>query len=96
MSKKSNTLLFILGATVFNIVITLASFALLLVIYAKFLAPVLPEELAAWGLPVIFIVAIVLSFVVYRYVLKFLMKKINAEEHFDPLFGPRKPPVRKD
>jgi hypothetical protein len=90
MSKKSNTLLFILGATVFNILVTIISFIVLMVLYAKVLAPAMPEQAASWSLPLIFIAAIALSFVVYRVVLKQVMKRVNVEDHFDPLFGPRR------
>jgi uncharacterized membrane protein (DUF485 family) len=95
MSKKTNTLWFILGATVFNILVTIICFVILLVLYAKFLAPTLPESSAAWGFPVIFIGAIALSFVVYRLILKQLMKRVDMEKHFDPIFGRRRP-QRKD
>ena len=90
MSKKSNTLWFILGATVFNILSTLIIFIIILLLYARFFVPVLPEEGAAWGFPIIFIGSIFLSFILYRYILKFLMKKIDFEKHFDPIFGRRR------
>jgi uncharacterized membrane protein (DUF485 family) len=97
MSKKTNTLWFILGATAFNILVTVICFVVLLVIYARFLLPMLPESSASWGFPVIFIGAIALSFVLYRIILKQVMKKVDMEKHFDPIFGGRrKPPVRKD
>lgn len=91
MSKKTNTLWFILGATVFNILITLVSFVLLLVLYVRVLSPLLPESAAAWGFPVLFLAAIALSFLIYRLVLKQLLKRINVEQHFDPIFGRRQP-----
>ena len=87
MSKKTNTLWFILGATVFNILTTIICFILLLIIYARLLLPSLPESAAAWGFPIIFIGAIVISFVLYRFVLKLIMKKIDMEKYFDPIFG---------
>lgn len=97
MSKKTNTWLFILGATVFNILITIISFVVLLVIYARFIIKYLPEESSSWGFPIIFILAIALSFVLYRLILKHLLKKIDVEKHFDPIFGRRgRKPSRKD
>jgi hypothetical protein len=96
MSKKTNTLLFILGATVFNIIVAVVCFTALLVLYARFIASLLPEEGRSWGFPVIFIAAIALSFVIYRVVLKQLMKKIAVEKYFDPIFGGRRPPTRRD
>jgi hypothetical protein len=90
MSKKSNTLLFIMGATIFNILVTIICFMALFVLFAWLLAPRLPDSAAAWGLPVIFIGAIVLSFVIYRILLKLLFKRIDADKYFDPIFGRRK------
>jgi hypothetical protein len=90
MNKKVNTLLFILGATLFNIIITVVFFFGLLLLYVKFLLPLLPESGRAWGFPLLFIAAIVLSFLTYRFVLNLLMKKIKVEEYFDPVFGGRK------
>ncbi|MDR2177148.1 MAG: leader peptide processing enzyme [Treponema sp.] len=87
MSKRTNTLWFILGATLFNILLTLFCFITLLLLYARFLAPLLPEERAAWGFPVIFTGAMALSFVIYRIVLKQTMKKINFNEHLAPIFN---------
>lgn len=92
MNKKANTLLFVLGATVFNILITVASFMALLALYARLLMPVLPEAGQAWAFPLIFIAAIALSFLIYRFTLKFLMKKIAVEKYFDPIFGGRRKP----
>jgi hypothetical protein len=96
MSKKTNTLIFILVATVFNLVVTILSIVILLVIFTRFLLPVLPETAAAWGLPVILIGSVALSFVTYQVILKQIIKRINMEKHFAPLFGGRKPPVRRD
>ncbi|MDR2134367.1 MAG: leader peptide processing enzyme [Treponema sp.] len=90
MNKKINTLLFVLGATLFNIIITVIFFVGLLLLYAKFLLPLIPESGRAWGFPLIFIAAIALSFVIYRFVLNLLMKKIEVEKYFDPVFGGRR------
>jgi hypothetical protein len=90
MNKKTNTLLFILGATVFNVIVTVGSFILLLLLFFKVMAPVLNDNAAALGLPLIFIAAIAIAFVLYRLVLKVLMKRIDVEKYFDPIFKPRK------
>jgi hypothetical protein len=94
MSKKSNTLIFILAATVFNVLITIIACLVLGIIYGWLLIPLLPEESAAWGFPIIFIAAIVISFVLYRVILKYIMKKVDMEKYFDPIFAPRRPPKR--
>jgi hypothetical protein len=78
-----------LGATVFNILVTIICFVALFVLFAGLLAPRLPQDAAAWGFPVIFIGAIVLSFIIYRLALKLLFKRIDADKYFDPIFGKR-------
>jgi len=90
MNKRLNTILFILGATVFNILITVLSFLLLLIVYARLLLRLLPEGLQAWSFPVIFIASLAIAFIAYRYALRFLMKKIDMEKYFDPLFVSRR------
>ena len=95
MSKKTNTLLFILGGTVFNILITVLCFLILLALYSRLLYPVLPESSAAWALPIVFVASIVASFFVYRQAIKVVMKKVDMEKHFDPIFG-RRPPRKPD
>lgn len=97
MNKKTNTVLFLLGATIFNMVITVVSFLVLIILYGKFVAPLVPEQVAAWGLPVIFIAAILIAFVVYRLAVKLLLSKIDADKVFDPLIKPRhRRPTRRD
>lgn len=94
MNKKANTIVFMLVATVFNVVITVACFVVLLILYGWLLAPLLPQETAAIGLPIVFIGAIVLSFVIYRYALKAFTKRFETEKYFDPLIKRNRPPKR--
>jgi riboflavin transporter FmnP len=88
MNKKVNTILFILGATVFNIMITVLAFFLLLILYAKIMR-FLPQGAQAWSFPLIFITSLVISFFVYKVVLGFLVKKIDVEKYFDPIIKSR-------
>ena len=88
MNKRTNTLLFILAGTVFNIVTTMISFIILLVVYMRFFSNMLVES----GLPIviIFILSIVISFVVYRQAVKIITKKVDMEKYFDPILGSRR------
>jgi len=97
MSKKTNTLLFILGGTVFNILITILSFILLWIICGILVFPKLQAESPAWPwiMAGIFILAIVISFLVYRLAIKIIMKKVDMEKYFDPIFSPRRPPRKQ-
>jgi hypothetical protein len=95
MNKKANTWLFMLGATVFNVLITIVIFLGLFVLYAALLAERFPQT-AGWSVPVIFIGAIALAFVAYRFILKQVLKRIDMDKYFDPIFGRKAPPKRKD
>ena len=88
MNKKANTLLFILGATLFNILVIIVSFLLLLFLYYNLVAPMLPPESdQSFGLIFVFVGAIVISIVLYRFIMKKLIAKIDIEKYFDPIFA---------
>ena len=89
MNKRANTALFILGATVFNVLVTVLSFLLLLFLYARFLMKFLPQGAQAWSFPLIFICSIAISFFVYKFAIAFLIKKIDVEKYFDPIINTR-------
>jgi membrane protein implicated in regulation of membrane protease activity len=94
MNKKVNTMLFILGATLFNILVTVLCFVLLLILYAKLLMPLLPEGSPIWALPILFVASIIVSFIAYRFVLQLLVKRIQLDKYFEPIIGNRPPPPR--
>ena len=95
MNKKLNTLLFILGATLFNILVVVVTWLLLTVIFVRFFLALMPDTAVNWAFSLIFIVAIVVSFIVYRLVLNKLTSKINFEDYFDPIIRGRRPPPKK-
>jgi len=86
MNKKVNTLLFILGATVFNVIVAVISFIILIIICGRFILPRIPETDYSWAVSLILLASIAISIFVYRIVLKFLLTKIDIEQYFDPLF----------
>jgi len=79
MNKKLNTVLFIAGATLFNIFVTALFFMLLLIAYARFIMQRLPEGAQAWSFPLIFIAALAISFALYQCVLKAMQKKASLD-----------------
>ncbi|MDR0399629.1 MAG: leader peptide processing enzyme [Treponema sp.] len=91
MNKRVNTLLFVLGATVFNVLLYIVSLLLLMLLYSQIVGS-LPESVQQWGIIVILILPLAVSFVVYRLILKVLLKKFDAEKYFAPLFSGRRPP----
>jgi predicted membrane protein len=90
MSKKTNTFLFIIGGTIFNVIITMVSFLVFLLIYSKFFYDRVSESAAAWLLPVFFAGSIAASFFIYTLAIKILMKKVDMEKYFDPIFARRR------
>jgi len=90
MNKKLNTVLFIIGGTVFNVLVTIISFLFFLFIYSKFLYGRVSDSAVSWLLPVFFAASIAASFFIYRLVIKILMKKIDVEKYFNLLFVSRK------
>jgi hypothetical protein len=89
MSKKTNTVLFLIGGTIFNVLVTVACFLLLLLVYSNFIFGHVSESIAAWALPVFFAGAIAASFFIYRLAIKIIVKKIDMEKYFDPIFSRR-------
>ena len=92
MNKKLNTLLFIAGATLFNILITVLSFLLLFFISLQLAAlfksdDVQNNEVLPWLFFLSFIGGMVLSFIIYRLAIKLLTKKIDFDKYFDPIFS---------
>jgi len=86
MNKRVNTVLFILGATVFNVIVAVISFIILIILCGKFILPRIPETGYSWAVSLILLFSIAISIFVYRIVLKFFLSKIDVEKYFDPLF----------
>jgi hypothetical protein len=86
MNKKLNTIVFILCATLFNILVAIISFILLTLLYVNFILTLIPETGYSWGFTLVFLSSIAISFLVYRYVLRYLLTKVEIEKYFDPLF----------
>lgn len=87
MNKKANTVLFIIAATVINVIVTMVCFMILLISYSHFLFSILPDGSLAWALPLIFVVSIIVAFFVYRVLIRFFTKKVDVEKYFDPIFN---------
>jgi hypothetical protein len=86
MNKKLNTVLFLLGATAFNVILWFLLSALLVVgIVAIFRDSIGPNLLPVLVI-VIFIGSMAASFVIYGRLIKWLQRKIDMEKYFLPLF----------
>ncbi len=90
MNKKANTLLFVLGATIANVIVMMVIFLVLFVLFGRFVAPHLSPQMNQIIMLVLFIAAIVLTYVIYHRAVKYLTTKIDMDKYFDPIFRPRK------
>jgi hypothetical protein len=86
MNKKLNTLFFFFFSTLFNVIVAVVSFFVFFVFYAKVIMHRIPESSYSWGFTLIFLASIAVSIAVYRVVLKYLLKKVEIEKYFDPIF----------
>jgi len=90
MNKKMNSALFILGATVVNVIIMVGLFLLFLIIHLRFLAPLMGPDAAQLTLIGIFCAAIALTYFIYNWLMKLFASKVDMDKYFDPLVKPRK------
>lgn len=90
MNKKTNTALFILGATIANILLMI----ILIIIGFAIISAVLPHQtnpqLASILFLLVFLASIAGSFFIYHKVIQFISKRIDMEKYFHPIFRPRK------
>lgn len=92
MNKKVNTALFIIGASVLNIVLMVVFFLLALAL----LSLVLSENTEAGTAQIFMLLAFVLSigatYGVYSLLIKFISNRVDMEKYFHPIFRskPRK------
>lgn len=94
MNKATRTALFIVVATIVNLLITVTIFLILMVLYGLTLARLLPPETGAIGTFVCFILSVVGAGFVYKKILNYGQKRYDLEK----LIGPatRRKPARRD
>lgn len=95
MNRRLNSVLFVLAATIANILAMVVIFALLLVIFARFIAPALPTQVNQVMFLVLFLVSVVGTYVIYHRVMRMLMNKYDLRKHFGPVFGREQHPPPK-
>lgn len=86
MNKKLNTALFMIVATALNLVIMLVLLFGPLIPYIRFVAPHVDQIVTTVAVIVIFIVAIVGTYLLYNLIMKKFMQKVDMDKYFDPIF----------
>ncbi|MEE9306679.1 MAG: hypothetical protein V3V57_04010 [Spirochaetia bacterium] len=90
MNKKANTVLFLLGATVFNLLIMFLLIVIFLVLISAIFRDSLNPNVLSILMIVVFVGSIAASFFIYGRVVKWLSRKIDMEKYFLPLFRRKK------
>ena len=87
--KKRNTAVFVLIATILNIVLMMVFMLIGYILLAKFGNPDNPNGAQIW-LIVIFLGSIGLSWFIYSRMVKWYTKRVDVEKKFAPLITPRR------
>ena len=75
MAAKRRIVLFMLGATVFNILLVVICFSVLMLFYSVLLVPIIPENASFIGFLLVLLTSFVLSFLIYQKAIKLYLKK---------------------
>ena len=95
MNKRLNTVLFMIGATIVNVVVMFAVFLVLFFLFGRFLAPHLSPGINQILLLVIFVASMVLTYFLYHRLMRRLADKYDLEKYFEPIFRKSQKPPRK-
>jgi hypothetical protein len=90
MNKKANTVLFLLGATAFNLLMMFILIVIFLVLISAIFRDSMNPNVLSVLMIVVFIGSIAASFFIYGRVVKWLSRKIDMEKYFLPLFRRKK------
>ena len=90
MNKKLNTLLFVLGATVVNIILMITLLLVAILILARLLPADVNPAMGQIAFLVVFVLAVIGSFFIYHRVMRIIAKRVDLDRYFDPIFKPRR------
>jgi putative effector of murein hydrolase len=94
VNKKTNTILFMLGATVVNVILMVIVFVILFWVYGRFIAPSVSPQATSYIMIALFVGSIALTYFIYHRIVKWISNKWNLDDYFDPIFrrGQKKQP----
>jgi hypothetical protein len=90
MNKKLNTVLFLIGATVFNLLVMFILIVVFLVIIQAIFRDRLNPNIFSVLMILIFVVSIAASFFIYGRIVRWLSRRIDMDKYFLPLFRRKK------
>jgi ABC-type Na+ efflux pump permease subunit len=88
--RKMNTVLFIIGATIFNIFMMMVLLTVGIAVLSMAVDQESNQNLVQILMVLIFIGAIAGAFFIYHRAVKLLSKKIDMDRYFHPLFGAKR------
>ncbi|MCK5674661.1 MAG: leader peptide processing enzyme [Spirochaetales bacterium] len=90
MNKKLNTALFIIGASILNVILMVVlmtiGLALVSLIIPKNISPAIASALFI----LVFLLSVAGSFFAYHKGIKLIAKKVDMDKYFHPIFSSRK------
>lgn len=89
MNKKINTVLFVLGASILNILLMLLLIVLGLALVGTVAGDSMSEGAASMMFLGVFVFAIAGAFFIYHRLVRFISKKIDMDKYFHPIFSRR-------
>ena len=92
MNKKANTILFMLGATVLNVIMMIVIFLALMLLYAWIVPGGFGTQAGQIVGIVLFLGSIGLTYFIYHKLVKWISGKWDLEQYFDPIFGKKSGP----
>ncbi len=90
MSKNANLVLFFIGATIFNIVLMVGMIALFIFVIGLVLGRGGNSTLFMVLIFVAFLVSVILTFIIYGRVMKWVAVKLQLEKNIPQLFKKKK------
>lgn len=90
MNKKVNTVLFIIAATIFNVVVMVIIMTLGLALLSMLVGENMNPGMAQFLFLMLFVLSIAGAFGVYHLAIGLLSKRIDMEKHFHPIFRRRR------
>lgn len=90
MTKRERTVLFVIGATIFNLALTVLITIAVFLAYVFTLARISPPKGVALPLGISFILGILLANLIYKKALVILGRRVNLEEKFGLLISKEK------
>ena len=89
MNKKINTLLFLIIATIFNVVVIFIIFIVGFILLGQFILPLVSAGVGQLLLIVLFCGALIAGYFIYSRTLRWINRRYDTTKFLAPLFKPR-------